>query len=335
MKTKVRNVIAGVSATALVVAILSSPTLAAEPLGCYGRLDPVFVRKAVDQILAEEEYNFASFSNKLTRTLMKGGRAGFWDLPGFLTHSNIDRENSAASCFPQIDAILDARKKAQLAEREAAREAENKRAQGQAEEQKRLAEEQKEQETRYAEARARERAELAAIEVERAKQRNEREKVEAEIEAKRKAELDAIEEDRAKRREAERAAERERLQKAAEEQAKIDAENRQRAAAEARKPENRLVNAYKVYSNVAFCNEVRQGYAYVWINDVEFERAKVAVKAIEDALKAEKADIDTKTLWQKAVQEARGWQADQWSCQQAYSTLRGLSPTSMYPIQKP
>jgi hypothetical protein len=119
-------------------------------------------------------------------------------------------------------------------------------------------------------------------------------------------------------------------------QARAEAiERNRREEAEARKPENRLIKAYQVYSNVAFCNELRQGYLVVWVNDVELERAKAATKAIEKSLLAEEPGLNTITLWQTALRQAGGWMANQWSCQQAYTLLREMSPANVYPIQKP
>ena len=41
------------------------------------------------------------------------------------------------------------------------------------------------------------------------------------------------------------------------------------------------------YIFVKFCNEVRQGYAVVHVNDVELDRARTAIKAIEAKLVVE------------------------------------------------
>jgi hypothetical protein len=123
--------------------------------------------------------------------------------------------------------------------------------------------------------------------------------------------------------------------KQSEQQASAMLEREQKAMDEAAKPENRMIRAYRFYSNIAFCNQIRQGYALVWINDLELERAKIAVKAIEKSLLAEEPDLDTRTLWQVALSQARGWQANQASCNIAYADLRSLSPVNIYPIQKP
>jgi len=56
---------------------------------------------------------------------------------------------------------------------------------------------------------------------------------------------------------------------------------------ESKRPVNQLFMAYKLYSHVQFCNEVRQGYMVVWINEVELERARQATKAIEKVALAE------------------------------------------------
>jgi hypothetical protein len=73
----------------------------------------------------------------------------------------------------------------------------------------------------------------------------------------------------------------------------------------------------------------------VYINDVELERAKVAVKAIERSALLEEPDLIPDALWKVALSRARGWNANQWSCREIYKQLSAMSPTSLYPIQKP
>jgi hypothetical protein len=48
-----------------------------------------------------------------------------------------------------------------------------------------------------------------------------------------------------------------------------------------------LLTAYKRYAHVKYRNETRQGYMEVYVNDIELDRARTAVKAIEDNAVAE------------------------------------------------
>jgi hypothetical protein len=109
----------------------------------------------------------------------------------------------------------------------------------------------------------------------------------------------------------------------------------QAARAEYNRPVNKLFRAYELYSNVDFCHQHRQGYAYIWINDVEKERARTAVKALERAALAEQADLDTDYVWQKALQAAKGTSLDGNLCQEALHTLLSMSPVSVYKYEKP
>jgi hypothetical protein len=111
----------------------------------------------------------------------------------------------------------------------------------------------------------------------------------------------------------------------------------QEAVAAAKLPQNRLFRAYKLYAEVQFCSQVRQGYALVWVNDVELERAHIAAKAVEKAAVAEQSDLNTTDLWQQAVRsmKAENWMANSWNCQQALEMLVHMSPVGVYTYQKP
>jgi hypothetical protein len=87
------------------------------------------------------------------------------------------------------------------------------------------------------------------------------------------------------------------------------------AAAEARKPANRLLTGYKRYAFVKYCNEVRQGYALVYVNDIELARARTAVKAIEDDVVREDSSIVTDAVWKLANTQIKGEYVDQYTCQ--------------------
>jgi TPR repeat protein len=101
---------------------------------------------------------------------------------------------------------------------------------------------------------------------------------------------------------------------------------RAEAAAEARKPVNRLLTAYKRYAYVKYCNEVRQGYAVVYVNDIELERARVTVKAVEDDGLHEDGSLDTKAMWNRAVSEIAGKYVDRGQCQMELQSLLQQNP---------
>ena len=59
---------------------------------------------------------------------------------------------------------------------------------------------------------------------------------------------------------------------------------KEEARIEAAKPINRLKQSYFNYMVVKRCYDVRLGYAVVWINEIEMERARRAVSAIETSI---------------------------------------------------
>jgi hypothetical protein len=109
----------------------------------------------------------------------------------------------------------------------------------------------------------------------------------------------------------------------AEKRQKIQDEENARviAAAEARKPVNRLLAGYKRYALVKFCNEVRQGYLMVYVNDIELARARTAVKVIEDDAVREDSNLDTDAIWRRANAEMKGRYAEQYQCQRGLNEL--------------
>jgi hypothetical protein len=107
------------------------------------------------------------------------------------------------------------------------------------------------------------------------------------------------------------------------------------AARQAALPHNRVINAYSLYARVAFCNEVREGYMLQYVNDPEFYRAKIAIKAIVAAALKEDPSLNTDDLWNKDRQAAGGFHASQSYCQLALNQLLNASPVNPYSIQKP
>jgi hypothetical protein len=87
------------------------------------------------------------------------------------------------------------------------------------------------------------------------------------------------------------------------------------AAAEARKPVNRLLIAYGRYAFVKYCNEVRQGYLMVYVNDIELERARIAVRGIESDAIREDPSLNTDAVWKLANAAIKGEYVEQSICQ--------------------
>jgi len=100
-----------------------------------------------------------------------------------------------------------------------------------------------------------------------------------------------------------------------------EAKAREEAAAEAKKPVNRLRLAYKRYAYVKLCNEVRQGYLVVYINDIELDRARTAVKAVENHAVDEDKSLDTDALWKAANKELKGELVGRDTCQATFNDL--------------
>ena len=98
------------------------------------------------------------------------------------------------------------------------------------------------------------------------------------------------------------------------------------AAAEGRKPANRLITAYKRYAYVKYCNEIRQGYVLVYVNDIELERARSAVKAIEDDSLREDETLDTKALWNTSLKQLDGTSVYRDQCQLQLNALLRQNP---------
>jgi hypothetical protein len=100
---------------------------------------------------------------------------------------------------------------------------------------------------------------------------------------------------------------------------------------------DKLYYAYRVYAFVKGCNELRQGYASIYINNVELERARIKIKAIEGegvaVIKPSQSDddfvrrffrngsLDTNALFADAVVSINGKAA---GYQQCHVMLRAL-----------
>ena len=101
-----------------------------------------------------------------------------------------------------------------------------------------------------------------------------------------------------------------------------------------RRPDNKLLVSYKQYAYIKYCNEIRQGYLIVFINDIELDRARTAVKAIEIDVLNEKDDIDTDAIWERADSEIRGQFVNRDQCQSELNRLlqqyAGIRPADTF-----
>ena len=134
---------------------------------------------------------------------------------------------------------------------------------------------------------------------------------------------------------ARQAAQREAERRAASERQIAAQEEAARQAAEAAKPINRLYRGYQYYAHIKFCNEVREGYLVKYVNDVELERAEIAIKAIVAQTTKEDAAIDTDDVWKKALKAVVGQYAEADVCKNSLVQLFKMSPQPVYQIAKP
>jgi hypothetical protein len=102
------------------------------------------------------------------------------------------------------------------------------------------------------------------------------------------------------------------------------------ARIEAAKPVNRLRLLYANYKYVKLCYATRLGYLVVWINDVEMDRTKTAVSAIERELLSQDPSLNTRDLW-NAVGEPRPQHVEEHVCRQTYSQVLSLAPAAPMP----
>jgi hypothetical protein len=108
-------------------------------------------------------------------------------------------------------------------------------------------------------------------------------------------------------------------------------------------PSTRLLNGYRFFAHVRFCREARDGYASIYINDVEYERAEKVIKAIVEQTTKEDAAMNTDDVWEQALQSIAGhlqpYRATQDGqrqvCQHSLQQLFNMPPTPVYSIQKP
>lgn len=126
-------------------------------------------------------------------------------------------------------------------------------------------------------------------------------------------------------------------EKEAAQQRQIDVEMRRmheaeaRTQVEARKPRNRLQRAYWLYMYARGCHQARQGYVVVWLNDVQLERARNSIKAIEQGVVQEDPSIDPTEEWKRVteIQPTGVWEHE---CPRMFNELLALAPST--PMKK-
>jgi hypothetical protein len=94
-------------------------------------------------------------------------------------------------------------------------------------------------------------------------------------------------------------------QAAARQRAEEEARRQREAAEGAKLRVNVLGNSYAAYVDVKRCYEARKGYSVIYISDPEMERARNAVREIEEAVKPKVDTAAAENLWSR-VQEAQG-----------------------------
>jgi hypothetical protein len=62
-----------------------------------------------------------------------------------------------------------------------------------------------------------------------------------------------------------------------------------------------LGNAYRVYGFVKYSSEIRQGYLVAYVNNIELDRAREKIMAIEAPFVAKQPDLDTKEVFDVAI----------------------------------
>lgn len=102
-------------------------------------------------------------------------------------------------------------------------------------------------------------------------------------------------------------------------------------------PPVRLYNAYRLYGYIQACHQEREGYAAVWINDVELARAEKAIKAIKAQAIADMPELGPTNdqVWEKSLQSLQGQRLFPELCQRSLQQLYGLSPVAAHTIVKP
>jgi hypothetical protein len=94
----------------------------------------------------------------------------------------------------------------------------------------------------------------------------------------------------------------------------------------------KLYFAYRIYYVIKACHEVRDGFAVVYINDVQMEKARFKIKDIEDDAVAAKPGLDTDGMWKEAIDNAHGYPLNFEPCQNYLKQLFGMK--SSHPVDR-
>jgi hypothetical protein len=95
-----------------------------------------------------------------------------------------------------------------------------------------------------------------------------------------------------------------------------------------------LFRLYRQWMFVQFCNQVSEGYAMVYVNDVELERARAAVRAIEKKILAENPGVDSDKVWNEAAKPVR-FPANPDQCKRNVVELLNANPRGAFEVERP
>jgi hypothetical protein len=95
-----------------------------------------------------------------------------------------------------------------------------------------------------------------------------------------------------------------------------------------------MFDVYRSWIYVSLCNQVRAGYMLVYVNDVELERARAAVKAVEKKFQVDDPKLDIAQLW-KAASEPTSMPVTQDQCQRTLINLLHENPDGAFRIERP
>jgi hypothetical protein len=97
-----------------------------------------------------------------------------------------------------------------------------------------------------------------------------------------------------------------------------------------------LTRSYARYIFVQWCNQVRDGYLVVYVNESEAKWAKRAINAIQTGVTEQDSSIDTKKLWDEAWSVVRRtMNPDRDTCQFQLTKLVNQSGINVFKIEKP
>jgi hypothetical protein len=96
----------------------------------------------------------------------------------------------------------------------------------------------------------------------------------------------------------------------------------------------RMFDVYRSWMYVSLCNQAREGYLVVFVNDIELGRARAAVKATEKRLKAEDPALNLTQLWDSAGEQTKVSVAQDQCRRTLFSLLEG-APGVSFDVQRP